>query len=442
LPLAAGVSERRERLQRRRCTTCCFPELDGLVSAGEKRYAVSVGNNQAQARLFVEHAASIVKGSPTLRRELASETANELVFRRGRVLAGFPCTAKGARGFPVSFLCLDEFAHHFDLEEGGPMVAERIWAAMTPSVAQFGTRGRVVVISTPLGSDGLFAELHAKAGNGELAAAEAFHAPTSDNPMIDAVYLDGQEAALGYDDFRREFGAEFIAGGASFLEHARVRDVVRDWRELLVTDIARGAVLAFDPSFASDPAAAVVVGADPWVPALLRVAYVQRWLPPKRKKRPYRSREDEDRVIEAVLDDVAAIAARYQARVISDQHLPGTVTYELGQRGVPVAVRPWTATSKTEAFQALRARIYTNRIELPDDPQLVTELCRLRTKYRAGAATVEVPRVGDSHCDLAVALAAAVHAFDRGGVRGQLPPRREPGWEARAVTEGIFERDF
>ena len=38
--------------------------------------------------------------------------------------------------------------------------------------------------------------------------------------MIDETYLAEQEAVLGHDDFRREFGAEFIAGGASFIEHS------------------------------------------------------------------------------------------------------------------------------------------------------------------------------------------------------------------------------
>src|SRR5207245_1446798 len=158
------------------------------------------------------------------------------VFSGGRALAAFPCTAKGARGWAISFLCLDEFAHHFDLDQGGPAVASRIWAAMVPSVAQFGELGRVVVSSTPLGSDGLFAELWQKARNGEIPSAAAFHAPSSANPMIDAEYLVAQEVALGADDYRREFGAEFVAGGVAFIDPERLREVVEDRRELMPLD--------------------------------------------------------------------------------------------------------------------------------------------------------------------------------------------------------------
>ena len=77
----------------------------------------------------------------------------------------------------------------------------------------------------------------------------------------------------------------------------------------------------------------------------------------------------------------------------------------------------------------MRARILTKRIELPNDPQLVAELSRLRTKYRAGSATVEIPRSGDSHCDLAVALMAAVAELDRHGV-GANPAAAAFHWDA------------
>ena len=99
------------------------PELDALVAPGEKRYAISIANSQAQARIFTEHALALVKASPTLRRELVSETATELTFSRNRILSAFPCTSKSTRGFAASFIVFDEFAHHYDLDEGGPAVA-------------------------------------------------------------------------------------------------------------------------------------------------------------------------------------------------------------------------------------------------------------------------------------------------------------------------------
>jgi hypothetical protein len=414
------------------------PELDELVGRGENRFAVSVANNREQARLFVDHARSLVLGSPVLKRELVDATADRLVFRGNRILAAFPCTAKGARGWPISFLCLDEFAHHFDLAEGGPAVASRIWAAMTPSVAQFGDLGKVAAISTPLGDEGLFAELWQKAKNGEIPRSGAFHAPTSANPQVDADYLHAQEVALGADDFRREFGAEFIAGGASFIDVDRVREVMADRRELLPHG-GHGWLAALDPSFSSDPTGLAIVGRDPSDRSRLVLGLAQRWLPPKRRRK---TRAETERVMDEVLDGVAEIVSRYGARVVSDQHLPGTVVDELRKRGVHASISTWTATSKTQAFQALRSRIYTQRIELYEDKQLLAELGRLRTNFRGGSAVVETPRVGDSHCDLATALAAAVWEFERHGVAsGELPSMREPDEKTRAISAGLINRE-
>ena len=84
---------------------------------------------------------------------------------------------------------------------------------------------------------------------------------------------------------------------------------------------------------------------------------------------------------------------------------------------------PWTATSQTQAFQAVRARIYTNRLELPDDPQLVTELSLGQNREVPGRImpTIEIPKVGRSlTVNLAVALAAAVGELDR-NVGGYTP---------------------
>src|SRR5581483_9231024 len=101
-------------------------------------------NNAAQARLFVEHPRALVEASPSLRPLLVDGQVDRLIFEGGRILAAFPCTSRGGRGWPISFLCIDEAAHHLDVEEGGPATAQRIWAAMTPSVAQFGRLGRIL----------------------------------------------------------------------------------------------------------------------------------------------------------------------------------------------------------------------------------------------------------------------------------------------------------
>ena len=77
-----------------------------------------------------------------------------------------------------------------------------------------------------------------------------------------------------------------------------------------------------------------------------------------------------------------------------------------------------TATSKTAAFSELRARLNAGSLSLLDLPDLLAELRRLRTRYRAGHASVVDPRVGGSHGDIAQALALAAWGHDRLGLFG------------------------
>jgi len=132
------------------------------------------------------------------------------------------------------------------------------------------------------------------------------------------------------------------------------------------------------------------------------------------------------------------VLERYGVReLVTDQHAPGLVVDELAKRGVRVRVAAWTAASRTEILQALRARIYSRSIELydPDGVPLLAELQRLRSRYKAGSSSVEVPKVGDSHGDVALALAAAVWEHDRRGFRSW---QREGRWQD---DDGEFETD-
>ena len=80
----------------------------------------------------------------------------------------------------------------------------------------------------------------------------------------------------------------------------------------------------------------------------------------------------------------------------------------LRRLGVPVRVEPMTEASKSASCSELRARLNAEELELYEEPTLLAELRRLRTRYLAGRAAVKNPRSGDSHGDVAQALALAV----------------------------------
>lgn len=422
------------------CLWSCLlrPDLRDVLRAGEAGYAVAVATNLRQARRLVADARSIVAASPLLRRELLGGSEDELVFVNGSRLAAFPCSSRGVRGWPIFALVMDEAAH-FLSETEGPAVADRVFEALVPSTAQFGERARVVVASTPYGTGNLFADLFQRTVSGELGDAVAQHASSAEmNPTLGAGFL-AQERARDPEGFRQEYEAAFAAGGAAFLDVDRVEQAVAE-RDVFPAELGHSWVAGLDPAFSSDPFGLAIVGRDREASdGRLVLGVARRW----KTRRRGRSLEGDRRFEDELLDEVAEVCLAYQARVVTDQHrAPGVVEY-LQRRGVGVSVVPMTAQSKTAAFQALRARLYLGALELYPEPVLLAELRRLRSRFAAGQAQVVNPRVGDSHGDLAQALALAVWAHDRGGIvipvdDDELPPRARSRWERGLLSSTRF----
>lgn len=385
------------------------PDLDALVRRGERRYVVSIANSQRQARLFVRAAHSLVESSPLLAGEIASATLDEIVFRNGVVLAAFPCTARGIRGWPVSFLFLDELAHFVDDVDGaGPQVAEHVFRAATPSVAQFGELGRIVCSSTPWGQDGLFAEVYRKATSGELEHALAQLATSAEmNPTLDAAWLAQQRVILGEEEYLSEYEAEFAAGGTSYFEGSSIDGAVADRGEIPAGTFGyRRFIAGLDPAFGGGDAFGVaIVAEDMNTPGRLELAFAAAWKPEGRKRK--RTLEEARRAEDELLVQVADACRRYGASAVTDQHKAAGVVDRLRRLGVSCRAVPMTERSKTDVFRELRARLNAGELGLYPQPQLLAELRRVRSRFQAHRASVFIPRVGGSHGDIAQALALA-----------------------------------
>jgi phage terminase large subunit-like protein len=398
--------------------SCLFrPDLDAMVRRGERRYAVGVATNQSQARLLVQAARSVIEASPLLASLVCSDNEDSIGFAlpsgARTELRAFPCNSRGGRGWPVGFLVMDEAAH-FLSEADGWQAAERVFSALIPATAQFGTAARVVVSSTPYGSDGFFARLYQQAVSGELADAAAHHAATADvNPTIDAAFL-AAEQARDPDSFAAEYLGQFRGSGAAYLDFGRFE---ASDRGELPPEAGHGWVVGLDPAFSSDPFGLAVVGRSADGSGRLVVAQVRAW-------RPRRAASfEEKRVVEdELMDQVIACCRRFGASAVTDQHAARAVVDRLMLAGVPVQVNAMNAATKTAAFGELRARLYDGTLELYDEPALMAELRRLRSKFTAGTAAVVNPRVGGSHGDMAQALALAVQAHAQlGPMVGRLP---------------------
>jgi hypothetical protein len=369
------------------------PELDAMVRPGETRFAVAMATNLNQARLIVRGARSIVERSPLLAEMVAGSTEDEIRFTlpsgAKTALRAFPCSSRGARGWPISTLALDEAAH-FLTETEGDRTAEMVWKALSPSTAQFADRARLLVLSTPWGTSGLFAELWERTHAGEFEDAAAHkHSTQEVNPTIPAEFL-AMEERRDPEMFRSEYLAEFLGSGDAFLDFDRFELV---GAPTAGPKDAQTWVAGLDPAFSRDPFGLALVG---------RTAEGQLVVGPVRAL-------DAQGGFAAPVDEVAEVVREYNATAVTDQFCAAATAERLRQEhGVHVRVNTMTPQSKTSIFQELRVKLYDGSLVLPDHPALINELRRLRTKYTAGSAAILNPRVGGSHGDMAQAVAMAV----------------------------------
>lgn len=412
-------------------------EPAGRVRRRERRFAVVVATNKDQAAICVNQARSIVEASPILSAEVVGSNSEQIEFRNGTVFRAFPCSSRAGRGWAISTLIMDEAAH-FVSETEGYQTADKVWEALNPATYQFGDLARVLVLSTPYGEDGFFADLCNKVSSGEVKG-NYVHATTFEVNLSITEEMLAEEKARDPDAYAQETLAQRKGSGASYLDMDRVMAVVSE-RGPLGRDDIFAPVAGLDPAFSSDPFGLAIVGRDCLDRSRIRLAYVDAILPPAEKPKSFEARRQiEDRL----LDEAAEILRRYGVRqVVTDQYAASDVIERLQRKhGFHVRREQMTGPSKTAIYRELRAQLYTAGLELYDDAGLLTELRRLKTNFTAGSANVVNPRVGRSHGDKAQALALAVAESVRLG-RGfaeKLAPLGEnvPGI-ARGVPDLVF----
>jgi hypothetical protein len=406
-----------------------FRDLTAYLRPGERRHVIVVAASREQAGVILQYVRELVAGSLLLREAVESDVEDAVTIRQpatGAIVAirTLPCSSRAGRGHAISTLICDELA--FWISEGeGPAIADRVYGSLTPSLAQFQAAGRIICISTPWGLSNLFAKLFERATSGQHPDMLAVTAPTWEmNPTLTQAFFDS-ERAKDPELFRGEYGAEFLASGAMFLDYERVMAAVDCDRFELPPGEVIAPIAAFDASFARDPAALAIVGRVRDVRNRLRLALVRYWRP-----------TEGELGFTALLEEVARICLDHGVhRIVVDQFCSVPVREFLRGRGVFAEERTMSATSKTAIFGALKSRLYSGGLELYGHAELLSELGRVEAHYGTGGGTIRLPRTGNSHCDMAMAVAMAVAEF-AGVSRGPdvwAKHEHDPGMVGRSV---------
>lgn len=198
-------------------------------------------------------------------------------------------------------------------------------------------------------------------------------------------------------------------------------------------------IAALDPSFHADQFGVVLLAESVHEPGVIVAGLMDGIKPGERLRSLQRRRSRED----ATLAKVAELIAPYRPRtIVSDQHQADALRSYFGREGRHVKIVGLTGPLQTSMFVETRARLVDGSLRLWKFQPLIEELRRVR----AGKTTesIVLPRFGDSHCDVASALALGVrelrHVTDM--PEGRPIPGRSMWAAARAqLPEPDQQRD-
>jgi hypothetical protein len=388
------------------------PEFDGLLRRGQARRVIALATNVKQAREVIQAAEIVIASSPVLRPMVEARNDLEIRFAHAWgpvIFSAMPANAAGDRGRGASCVLMDEFAHHFDGDENAPRSAESLLASVVPSVSEWAGLGTLVVASTPSGDSNRFAAVCDSIVEDPSPTAAYFFGKTWDiNPRIREDDLREERRLLGPELFAQEYECSRLSGAGQFLNAASIEACVSEGG-VLPYEAGLEFSVGIDPALSSDVFGVVVIGVDRLNPSQMVCARVLGWQGEKSD-----TFEQGQLRTDQLLAKVVEVCHEYHAtRVATDVYKAREIGARLGEHGIQTVEVPFTGDGRRQAFARLRMVIDEGRIDLPREPQLLTELRALRVKYSSQGQVVEIPRLaGKSHCDRAVALCLGIAALE------------------------------
>ena len=145
------------------------------IRKGENYYVVTIANDLKQAKIALDFIRQLLINSQ-LGQEMTRETAMEIELSNGCIFQEIPASARASRGKAVALACFDEVA--FSLDTDANRGARALFDALSPSIAQFAPHSKILELSSPWMTDGVFFEHFQQAKSGEFKGMSARQIPT------------------------------------------------------------------------------------------------------------------------------------------------------------------------------------------------------------------------------------------------------------------------
>lgn len=331
----------------------------------------------------------------------------------------FAATIKGVSGFTAVFVLCDEVAKWRDADTGvNP--ATTVLASVRPTMTTQ-PNALMVMSSSPMGRfDAHFDAFE----EGDTPLQVTAHAPTwVANPTVseaDTHTLEPDEAT-----WSREYAAVPQAEAeTSLLTEVLIDRCIRRGSEPLERRAGYHYFAAIDPATRGNAWTLAVATRDSKGTRI--VVCVREW----------RGTPSAPLSPRAVFQDIAGEVGRYGIRWLdTDQWAIDALRDSARDAGLSLREQAWTTSTKAEAYEALLNHARSSELELPDVPEVKTDLLGIRKKLTRNGVTYELATVNGRHSDFAPCIALVVQAAHFKAEGDAPPPPTAEQRQARGKVE-------
>ena len=399
------------------CYEATVEDYSSYLRPNEDRYILIVSVRDENAKLHIRNIAKLLRHGKRTRELIDQIKEDQIILKNGVIILSLPASARAARGYTASTLILDEAA--FFVDTFGNSSAEAIFTALSPTVATFGDKARVVITTSVNAKVGLVYELYDRALSGELddwyitkTSSRELNPKVSERIIKNALKRDPEAAGAEYYSEFREQTENYLSSDAI--------DQCVDPGLVSKVEPGKGYLMAIDPALMRDNFAYAIGHRSE---GLIIIDYIYRLTAPVNAK--------------AAEDLLRSLNERYRPTGILCDNA-STVQRLKGE--IPMQYTPFSRPQKLRIYGSLKEAINLGLVALPNDPDLLAELKAVQIR---GGVDISAPKAGRiTHDDLADVVALIVDGLQGayGYQVGVMPsPYLADGWDAWNADEKPIE---
>lgn len=366
----------------------CFRDYSKHLAPGEVATVMVIATDRHQARTIMRYVNGFIDHVPMLAAMTTSRTQEGIEFSNRSAIEVHSCSFRSVRGYTLAGVVCDEIAFWRSEESANP--DKEVIGALRPGLATL-PGSMLLCISSPYAKRGALWDAYRRHYGKDGDPVLVWNAPSVEmnpslNPGVVAQALEEDESAA-----RSEYLAEFRSDIEAFVDRETINSLVIPGRVGLPFVSGSKYVAFVDPSGGS---------ADSFTLAVAHLKDDRAIIDCLLEKKPPFSPERTVQEFASILNDyrVSTVTGdRYAGEWPREQFRKYRIDYELSDR------------NKTELYQAMLPRINSGRVEFPDNPRLISQICGLdRRTTRSGRETID--HAPGAHDDLANAVAGVLYA--------------------------------